>query len=228
MHDFMNLSSRRKRRWRGPWIAVLACGLGSGAALPALRAAESTPVPGAPVEAPTLELLRDGARLRITFDGVLESAGDLRGPWNELPDAVSPLVHEPTASQTFFRARRGTVESIFGSRTIAALTVQGPLQTHFDLALAGLPDGIFPPRREKPYFDGTVLVAGFELPVELRVRGNSSLQECPFPKLKLKVARADRIGTPFADAREIKLGTHCWATGTRPCRWTDVGCGTPT
>lgn len=44
---------------------------------------------------------------------------------------------------------------------------------------------------------------------DLRVRGNSSLQECPFPKLKFKVSRANREGTPFAEAREIKIGTHC-------------------
>jgi hypothetical protein len=54
-----------------------------------------------------------------------------------------------------------------------------------------------------------VRFAGFELPIQLRVRGNSSLQECPFPKLKLKVSRQDRADTPFADAREIKIGTHC-------------------
>jgi len=50
---------------------------------------------------------------------------------------------------------------------------------------------------------------GFELPVSLRVRGNSSLQECPFPKLKFKISKEDRPGTPFFDAREIKIGTHC-------------------
>lgn len=52
-------------------------------------------------------------------------------------------------------------------------------------------------------------MGGLELPVSLRVRGNSSLQECPFPKLKFKVATDHRAGTPFADAREIKIGTHC-------------------
>lgn len=83
------------------------------------------------------------------------------------------------------------------------------MQAHFDLALAGIPDGIFPPRREKPYFVGKVWYSGHEVPVQLRVRGNSSLQECPFPKLKFKVARVDRVGTRFADAREVKLGTHC-------------------
>jgi len=143
------------------------------------------------------------------FEGVLESSEEVRGPWTEVPGARSPLAYELTGSRTFFRARRGAVGSIFASGTVATLTLEGPLQTHFDLAFAGLPDGIHPPQREKPYFNGTVSYAGFELPVELRVRGNSSLQECPFPKLKLKVAKEDRAGTPFADAREIRFGTHC-------------------
>lgn len=48
-----------------------------------------------------------------------------------------------------------------------------------------------------------------DLPVTMRVRGNSSLQECPFPKMKLKVSRENRVGTPFETARELKIGTHC-------------------
>jgi hypothetical protein len=52
-------------------------------------------------------------------------------------------------------------------------------------------------------------MADLDLPVSLRVRGNSSLQECPFPKLKFKVSREDRGGTPFFDAREVRIGTHC-------------------
>ncbi|MGZ8940803.1 MAG: hypothetical protein ACXW32_16490, partial [Limisphaerales bacterium] len=89
------------------------------------------------------------------------------------------------------------------------LSIQGPLQEHFDLAFAGMPDGIFPPVREKPWFTGEFMIGQQTIPLELRVRGNSSLQECPFPKLKFKVSRTDRVGTPFSDAREVKIGTHC-------------------
>ncbi|MHB1306448.1 MAG: hypothetical protein ACYC23_05135 [Limisphaerales bacterium] len=87
--------------------------------------------------------------------------------------------------------------------------MRGPFQAHFELAYAGLPDGIFPPVRVKPYFDGTLAIDGYELPATFRVRGNSSLQECPFPKLKFKVSREPREGTPFFDAREVKIATHC-------------------
>ncbi|MGE3313280.1 MAG: hypothetical protein AB7O66_25215, partial [Limisphaerales bacterium] len=62
---------------------------------------------------------------------------------------------------------------------------------------------------EKPYFQGSVNMAELDLPVRIRVRGNSSLQECPFPKLKLKVSSEDRQDTPFEDAREINIGSHC-------------------
>jgi hypothetical protein len=94
-----------------------------------------------------------------------------------------------------------------------ALITTGPFQRHFDLAFAGTPDGIFPPKREKPYFDGTLQMTGFDIPVSLRVRGNSSLQECPFPKLKFKVSREHRTGTPFFDARgktrhALRRGSH--------------------
>ena len=98
---------------------------------------------------------------------------------------------------------------MFSSRSIVSWSLAGPLQQHFDLAFAGTPDGIFPPRRDKPYFDATLKMDAFALPVSLRVRGNSSLQECPFPKLKLKIAKEDRVNTPFFDAREIKVGSHC-------------------
>ena len=59
---------------------------------------------------------------------------------------------------------------------------------------------------------------GLALPVTIRVRGNSSLQECPFPKLKFKVSREVRPGTPFAQARELDLGTHCAEGG-----WGSIG-----
>jgi hypothetical protein len=89
------------------------------------------------------------------------------------------------------------------------MALVGALQSHFDLAVAGVPDGFFPPKREKPYFDGVIELGGKSVLASLRVRGNSSLQECPFPKLKFKISKENRVGTPFEDAREIKVGTHC-------------------
>ncbi len=156
---------------------------------------------------PNISILRDGAQVTILFKGTLQSATVITGPWNDIPDATSPFLPASTGLQTFYRTR--TPDSIFASKEIVTFTLTAPFQQHFELAFAGLPDGIFPPVREKPYFAGSLHMAGLELPIRLRVRGNSSLQECPFPKLKFKISREERPGTPFFDAREIKLGTHC-------------------
>lgn len=157
----------------------------------------------------TIAISREGVRVKITFAGTLQSADAASGPWNNVANATSPFEENPASNQRFYRIREPGPESIFSSRSIVLWTMMGPFQTNFDRAFAGTPDGIFPPRREKPFFDGTLKMAGFELPVSLRVRGNSSLQECPFPKLKLKISKEQRAGTPFFDAREIKIGTHC-------------------
>ena len=148
-------------------------------------------------------------RIQVQFTGILESATALEGPWVSLLTATSPFEPNLGQDRQFFRSSTPEASGIFATRSIATWTVSGPLQRHFDLAFAGVPDGIFPPKREKPYFDGSITIPGLTVPASLRVRGNSSLQECPFPKLKLKVSRKDREGTPFAVAREIKIGTHC-------------------
>jgi hypothetical protein len=150
---------------------------------------------------------RAGARLKITFNGILQSAEVLGGPWIDVPNAASPFEEQPVNAQRFYRSRDSG--GIFASTSVAVLKATGPFQMYFDLAYAGIPDGIFPPRRDKPYFDGKINIAGLDIPVTMRVRGNSSLQECPFPKLKFKVSSEDRAGTPFFDAREVNVGTHC-------------------
>jgi hypothetical protein len=157
----------------------------------------------------SIAILREGQRVKIDFAGVLLSADDLGGTWEPVPDADAPHIVAADRAGGYFRAGPYGTNSIFSSTSLVTISVSGPLQAFFDLAYAGTPDGIFPPVRQKPYFEGGVSLAGFALPVSLRVRGNSSLQECPFPKLKFKVAAEHRVGTPFADAREVKIGTHC-------------------
>jgi hypothetical protein len=161
---------------------------------------------------PYISMVRDGGQVKVNFRGTLQAADAVIGPWIDVPNATSP--HQPdttAAAQRFYRTR--TPDSIFSSPTVVALTLTAPFQYYFDLAYAGIPDGIFPPVREKPYFEGGLGMPGFDIPVDLRVRGNSSLQECPFPKLKFKVSRDERAGTPFFDARELKIGTHCGEGG---------------
>lgn len=56
--------------------------------------------------AASVGIARDGEQLRVTFEGILESAPTVRGPWTEVPGAVSPHLASPTASERFYRARR--------------------------------------------------------------------------------------------------------------------------
>jgi hypothetical protein len=156
---------------------------------------------------PTIGITREGSRVKIAYRGTLNAANALSGPWIELTNAPNPFIEETGANRRFYRSWEN--DGIFSSASVLHWTLTGPFQTNFSLAYAGTPDGIFPPKRLKPYFDARVKMGTLELPVTMRVRGNSSLQECPFPKLKLKVSKENRAGTPFSDAREIKIGTHC-------------------
>lgn len=159
--------------------------------------------------APHLAIQQTGNEIRVVFTGLLQSATNVVGPWQTIASAESPFLVDAASSERRFFRSQSEVDGIFSSDAVVELRFEGPFQAHFDLAFAGTPDGIIPPHREKPYFEGELKMGAWELPVRLRVRGNSSLQECPFPKLKFKVSSDDREGTPFFDAREVKIGTHC-------------------
>ncbi len=155
--------------------------------------------------------MREADTNRIIYSGGLQSATNVSGPWTDVAGAVSPHMLNLDRPQRFYRTRefRAEDQPIFANRSVVNWTLAAPFQSNFDRAFAGLPDGIFPPRRETPYFAAFLTMGKLEIPVEMRVRGNSSLQECPFPKLKMKIAKSTRQGTSFEDAREIKIGTHC-------------------
>jgi hypothetical protein len=180
-----------------------------------IRAVTALDQPTSPENSPGIALTAVDGQVQVIYDGTLQVA-DTLGSWSDLTNAANPYVVDPRVGSgtKYFRARWGA--GIFSSAEILTLSVRGPLQEHFDLAFAGLPDGIFPPMREKPWFAGEIAIGQQTIPVELRVRGNSSLQECPFPKLKFKVSRANREGTPLSDAREVKIGTHCAEGGRGP------------
>jgi len=163
----------------------------------------------AQVPANPVSISRDGNQLSIDFDGRLETSASVDGPWVVVATEDHPFVLLPGDSMAFFRVVPEGGQGIFDIQEVTHLVLEGPLQEYFDLAFAGIPDGIFPPVREKPYFEGSLTYEGLVLPVKMRVRGNSSLQECPFPKLKIKISREVRDGTPFEDAREWKIGSHC-------------------
>lgn len=160
-------------------------------------------------EPPPLVFSREGSRVKLEFTGILQEAMGVLGPWADAAGAGSPWVVPAEGVGRFYRVRSAQPAGVFEDTSVAEWVIEGPMQRHFEYAFAGMPDGIFPPRREKPWFPGRLRLGGLELEVQCRVRGNSSLQECPFPKMKLKVSRAEREGTPLAAAREIRIGTHC-------------------
>ncbi len=190
-------------------LLPMVLGLCAAITQPTSRAMAGSSLSPVDTNMPSIHLIREGTRAAIAFTGVLESSSNLDGPWSRMITAASPLAVDLGLGQSYYRARSPEMPSLFASTNAVGITLTGPLQTHFDLAFAGMPDGIFPPKREKPYFDAKLVMDGTELDVQLRVRGNSSLQECPFPKLKFKVSREERETTWFYDAREIKIGTHC-------------------
>jgi hypothetical protein len=59
-----------------------------------------------PAERPTLAIARDGANVRITFTGTLESADVLPGTWAPVAGATSPAVIPATGGPKFYRARQ--------------------------------------------------------------------------------------------------------------------------
>jgi hypothetical protein len=193
-------------------LAVRASSLEVGVASGASKNVQAEP-PGA-TNSPGIHLAREGAGVQLAFDGMLQEANSIAGPWRDVPEAASPWRLGLTNSPAFYRTRSIAPESIFLSRSVVEWSVTAPLQSNFDLAFAGVPDGFIPPKRQKPYFEATLKMGASTLPVTMRVRGNSSLQECPFPKLKFKISKEQRKGTPFYDAREIKIGTHCAEGGS--------------
>lgn len=108
----------------------------------------------------------------------------------------------------------------YDSREAIRFSLSGALGDAFGAAFAGTPDGIVPPLRKKDPFEGSVSYrdltnAEQTASVVLAVRGNSSLQECAFPKLKFAFeARVDDERDPFFQTREIKIGTHCGEEAT--------------
>src|SRR4051812_14827999 len=99
--------------WTIGWIAVVLIG-DSAATAGAASAIKSSP----------LAILRDGARVVITFDGLLQFAPALIGPWTELTTAATPALGETKEKQHFFRVTPpGGTADIFASSTLVNITI---------------------------------------------------------------------------------------------------------
>ncbi len=94
------------------------------------------------------------------------------------------------------------VRPLFESDSPLHLTIEGPFRR-----LAG--DG-----RERPERDGLIRYSGADgtdvvLDVAIRVRGNSRLELCSRPPLRLNLRRGQLEGTVFAGQNQLKLVTLC-------------------
>lgn len=108
---------------------------------------------------------------------------------------------------------------LFADESVADLTLEAAFTTAFRAAHAGEPNGPIPglPRRVTDDFPGKLkfTTRGGEatsLDVILKVRGNSSLSECSFPKLSMKLTDEAKVAarsTMFAKQSKLKIGTHC-------------------
>ncbi len=127
-----------------------------------------------------------------------------QGDGDDSPDASSDDPDAGTETEPWYAAR-----------TPIELAFSGPFGDAFEAAHAGRPDGIVHPVRIKDWFTGSIthtLRDGTSHTESLSyaVRGQSSLQECAFPKLKWKFdTRVDDANHSFVGTKKMKIATHC-------------------
>jgi hypothetical protein len=103
---------------------------------------------------------------------------------------------------------------IFSTNEPITLTIEAPFSDMFYLARMGVRDRPTRPiKRVKKYNPGILKgkspAGDFSLPIQIKVRGNSSLADCTFAKLKIKIDKEAARGTVFEQADEVKVGSHC-------------------
>ena len=120
----------------------------------------------------------------------------------------SGILHETSALVRRFAAlcllglapgAAGAAAALFDDDAVLDVRLAGPLAT-----LSG--DRADAVREEHPF---TLLVAGSDIPLSVRVRGKSRIELCDFPPLRLRFAAAHAADTVFAGQHKLKLVTHC-------------------
>lgn len=89
--------------------------------------------------------------------------------------------------------------ALFESDAVLDVSLQGPLEQTIDDQ---------DERKARPF---TLLLDGREIPVSVRVRGNSRARVCSFPPLRLTFDADDVVAGVFAGYDKLKLVTHCKA-----------------
>ena len=91
--------------------------------------------------------------------------------------------------------------SLFDSDEVLEVSLQGPLEQTIE------------DQDERAVQPFKLLLDGQELPVSVRVRGNSRARVCQFPPLRLKFDADSVAGSVFEGHDKLKLVTHCKASG---------------
>lgn len=87
--------------------------------------------------------------------------------------------------------------ALFDDQAVLEVELIGPLDSVI---------GSKPEREEHPFL---LRVDGHELPLDVRLRGKSRLEHCPFPPLRLDFDRSATGQTAFEGQDVLKLVTHC-------------------
>ena len=95
-----------------------------------------------------------------------------------------------------------SAELLFDSGDTLHVTIEAPMRQ------------LIQKRERKPEFDGVLRYQyengnEREIPVKLATRGNSRLETCDFPPLRLTIDTGQAEGTVFAGQRKLKIVTQC-------------------
>lgn len=92
---------------------------------------------------------------------------------------------------------------LFSKSEVLNLVIEAPFKKLFEQRSQGMEIA------KEAEVDGSLLIAGKKIKTEIKMRGHSTVMNCPFPKLKLKLDKADGKGTEFEGVKKLDLGTHC-------------------
>ncbi len=104
-----------------------------------------------------------------------------------------------------FASGSASTAPLFENDTVLEIRLSGPLRAIFKNKRSS-------EREEHPF---VLTVDGAEIPVAVRIRGNSRIIVCSFPPLRLNFSDQDTDEPIFAGQTKLKLVTHCKSNSER-------------
>jgi hypothetical protein len=100
-------------------------------------------------------------------------------------------------------ASSATASPLFDVHDVLEVTLSGPLTT------------LLSHKKDRDEYAFEITVEGEKLDVAVRVRGNSRVEVCGFPPLRLNFAAKETTNSIFVAQDKLKLVTHCRSGNTR-------------